>query len=88
MNNFVTRFRIPLGCKEESTKAPQVCLLHIEDGFADTNAAGRDGGEIAVEGYSRIASFSQAPRRPHIRERIDVREYLVVDIISGFPYLI
>ena len=72
MNNFVTRFRIHLGCKEESTKTPQVCLLHIEDGFVDPDAAGQDGFEIAVEAYSRIASrHLDISHQPHMKAFID-----------------
>ena len=48
-SGFVTRFRMRLGCKEGSAKSPQVCLLHIEDGFADADTAGRDAVGIAVE---------------------------------------
>ena len=45
-----------LGCKEGSTKSPQVCSLHIEDGFVEPDTAGQDAVGIAVEGYSLTAS--------------------------------
>jgi len=53
---FVTRFRMRLVCKEGSAKPPQVCLLHIEDGFLDPDAADQDAVEIAVEVRSRSAA--------------------------------
>ena len=45
-----------LVCKEGPAKPPQVCSLHIEDGFVGPDTAGQDAVGIAVEGYSRNAS--------------------------------
>ena len=45
-----------LGCKEASARSPQVCLLHIEDGLVEADAAGQDSVGIVVEVDSLTAS--------------------------------